>query len=45
MQDKIENKNEFRCYLINKNLKGISQRYINSFEEYDDIDKKKRVYY
>ena len=36
---KIENKNEFRCYLINKRLKGISQRYINSFEEYDDIDK------
>ena len=36
---KIEPKNEFRCYLINKRLKGISQRYINSFEEYDDIDK------
>ena len=36
---KIEHKNEFRCYLINKRLKGISQRYINSFEEYDDIDK------
>ena len=36
---KIENKNEFRCYLINKRLKGISQRYIYSFEEYDDIDK------
>ena len=36
---KIEHKNEFRCYLVNKRLKGISQRYINSFEEYDDIDK------
>ena len=36
---KIENKNEFRCYLINKRLKGISQRYIYAFEEYDDIDK------
>ena len=36
---KIEHKNEFRCYLINKRLKGISQRYIDSFEEYDDIDK------
>ena len=36
---KIEHKNEFRCYLINKRLKGISQRYINMYEEYDDIDK------
>ena len=36
---KIEHKNEFRCYLINKRLKGISQRYINIYEEYDDIDK------
>ena len=36
---KIEHKNEFRCYLVNKRLKGISQRYIDSFEDYDDIDK------
>jgi hypothetical protein len=36
---KIEHKNEFRCYLINKRLKGISQKYINLYEEYDDIDK------
>jgi hypothetical protein len=36
---KIEHKNEFRCYLVNKRLKGISQRYINIYEEYDDIDK------
>jgi len=36
---KIEHKNEFRCYLVNKRLKGISQRYINMYEEYDDIDK------
>ena len=36
---KIDHKNEFRCYLINKRLKGISQKYINLYEEYDDIDK------
>ena len=36
---KIEHKNEFRCYLINKRLKGISQKYINLYEEYEDIDK------
>jgi hypothetical protein len=36
---KIEHKNEFRCYFINKRLKGISQKYINLYEEYDDIDK------
>ena len=36
---KIEHKNEFRCYLVNKRLKGISQRYINTYEEYDDVDK------
>ena len=36
---KIEHKNEFRCYLVNKRLKGISQRYINLYEEYEDIDK------
>ena len=36
---KIEHKNEFRCYLVNKRLKGISQKYINLYEEYDDIDK------
>ena len=36
---KIDHKNEFRCHLINKRLKGISQKYINLYEEYDDIDK------
>ena len=36
---KIEHKNEFRCYLVNKRLKGISQKYINLYEEYEDIDK------
>ena len=36
---KIEHKFEFRCYFINRKLKGISQRYINLFEEYEDIDK------
>ena len=36
---KIEHKNEFRCYLINKRLNGISQKYINLYEEYEDIDK------
>ena len=36
---KIEHKNEFRCYFVNKRLKGISQKYINLYEEYDDIDK------
>lgn len=33
---KIEHKYEFRCYFINKRLKGISQRYINLYEEYDN---------
>ena len=36
---KIEHKFEFRCYFINKKLKGISQRYIDLYEKYDDIDK------
>ena len=34
---KIQKKFEFRCYIINKKLKGISQRYINFYENYEDI--------
>ena len=42
---KIEHKFEFRCYFINKKLKGISQRYIDLYEKYDDIDKIRKLYY
>ena len=35
---KIEHKNEFRCFIVNSELKGISQRYIDAYENYDDKD-------
>ena len=35
---KIEHKNEFRCFIVNSELKGITQRYIDAYENYDDKD-------
>lgn len=35
---KIEHKNEFRCFIVNNELKGISQRYIDAYENYDNKD-------
>ena len=31
----IDKRNEFRCFIVNGVLKGITQRYINSYYEYD----------
>ena len=32
---KIEHKNEFRCFFVNKDLKAICQRYVDTFENYE----------
>lgn len=33
---KIDHRNEFRCFVVNNQLKGISQRYLDLYENYEE---------
>lgn len=37
---KIEHRNEFRCFVANNQLKGISQRYLDLYEKYEEDELK-----